>query len=107
MTYLTILNEQAKRDKSFPKLDELLKNLEDKESWARQDAVAIANIISKVKKVKQSTKLLKAKKKKLCLHYRKWHQEECRFIKAKCNTCNKIGHISYVYKSIPKEKKNK
>ena len=73
LTYLKILNEQARRDKSFPKLDELLKNLEDEESWARQDAVAIINIISKTKKVKQSTKLLEAEKKELYLHCGKWH----------------------------------
>ena len=105
-TYLTILNEQARRDKSFPKLDELLKNLEDEESRVRQDAVAIANVISKAKKVDQSTKLSEAENKELCLHCGKWHRGECRFIKAKCNTCNEIGHISRVCKSTPKEENN-
>lgn len=105
-TYLTILNEQARRDKSFPKLDELLKNLEDEESRVRQDAVSIANVISRAKKVDQSTNLSEADKKELCLCCGKWHRGECRFIKAKCNTCNEIGHISRVCKNVPKEGKN-
>lgn len=48
---MAILNEQARRDKSFPKLDELLKNLENEESRVRQDAVAIANVIPKAKRL--------------------------------------------------------
>ncbi len=71
LTYLIILNDQARRDKSFPKLYELLKNLEDEESRVRQDAVAIAYVISKAKKVDQSTKSSEAETKKLCLHYGK------------------------------------
>ncbi len=67
-TYLIILNEQARSDKSFPKLDELQKNLEDEESRVRQDEVAIANVISKAKKIDQSTILSEAETKKLCLH---------------------------------------
>lgn len=63
MTYLTIINEQARRNKLFLKLDELLKNLKNKKFWAKQDIVAITNIISKAKKVEQSIKLLKVKKK--------------------------------------------
>lgn len=35
LTYLTILNKQARKDKSFSKPDELLKNFEDEESWVR------------------------------------------------------------------------
>lgn len=70
-TYLTIFNKQARRDKLFPKLDKLLKNLEKEESWVRQDTVAIANVISKAKKIDQSTKLSGAKKKELCLHCEK------------------------------------
>ena len=107
LTYLTILNEQTKRNKLFPKLDKLLKNLEDEESWAKQDAVAVANIFLNVKKFKQSTKLLEAKKKEPSLYCKKCHGGECRFIKAKYNIRNKIGYISHFYKSILKEKKNK
>ena len=70
-TYLIILNEQARRDKSFPKLDELQKNLEDEESRVRQDEIAIANVISKAKKIDQSNRLSEAETKKLCLHFRK------------------------------------
>ena len=104
-TYLTILNEQARRDKSFPKLDELLKNLEDEECRVRQDAVSIANVISRAKKIDQSTNLSEADKKELCLCCGKWHRGECRFIKAKCNTCNEIGHISRGCKNVPKKGK--
>ena len=52
-TYWTILNEQARRNKSFLKLDELLKNLEDEESCIRQESVTVSNFISKAKKVNQ------------------------------------------------------
>ena len=104
LTYLTILNEQTRRDKSFPKLDTLLKNLEDEESRVRQDAIAIVNIISKVKKVDQSTNSSEVEKKELCLYCGKLHQGECRFIKAKCNTCIEIGYISRICKNILKKK---
>ncbi len=52
-TYCTILNEQARRNKSFLKLDGLLKNLEDEESCIRQESVTVSNFISKAKKVNQ------------------------------------------------------
>ena len=44
-TYLTILNEQARREDKFPALDDLLKNLEDEEARMRQDPVAVANML--------------------------------------------------------------
>ncbi len=43
-TYLTILNKQARRDEKFPKLDDLLKNLEDEKAQVRQDSIALANL---------------------------------------------------------------
>lgn len=46
-------------------------------------------------------------KKKLYLYYRKWHSKECKFIKAKCNTYNKIKRILHDCKSTLKEEKNK
>ena len=63
LTYLTILNEQARRYKSFPKLDELLKNHEDGESRVKQDSVAIANVISKAKQSISSSDYQKPKRK--------------------------------------------
>lgn len=47
-TYLTILNEQARREENFPGLDELLKNLEDEESRMRQDSTVTANMLKLV-----------------------------------------------------------
>lgn len=49
MIYLTILNEQGRRDKTFLKLNELLENLEDEKSRIRQDEFAIGNAIPKPK----------------------------------------------------------
>ena len=105
-TYMTILNEQGRRDKSFPKLDELLKNHEDEKSRLMQDAVGIANVISKAQKFDQSIRLSDAEMKNLCLHCGKWHEGECRFIKTRCNKCNEIRHISRICRSTPKEEKN-
>ena len=48
-TYLTILNKQARKDKKFSKLDDLLKNLEDKEAQMRQDSIAVAHLVFKNK----------------------------------------------------------
>ncbi len=41
--YLPILNEQARRDENFSKLDDLLKNLENEEARMWQDSIAVAN----------------------------------------------------------------
>ena len=59
-TYLTILNEQARREDKFPVLDGLLKSLEDEEARMRQDPVAIANML-KAKKNKNPTEEGKSK----------------------------------------------
>ena len=44
-TYLTILNKQAKRNKKFPKLNDLLKNFKDEEAWMWQNSIAVANLV--------------------------------------------------------------
>ena len=52
-TYLTILNEQARREDKFPGLDNLLKNLKDEEFRMRQDPVT-ANVLKAKKSQKVS-----------------------------------------------------
>ncbi len=59
LIYLTILNEQARRDKKFLKLDDLLKNLEDKKAQMRQDSIDVANLVFKNKGNKANTELAK------------------------------------------------
>ncbi len=48
-TYLTILNKQARKDEKFSKLDNFLKNLEDKKAQMRQDSIAVAHLVFKNK----------------------------------------------------------
>ncbi len=46
----------------FPKLDELLKNLEDEEFCMRQESVTFTNFVSMAKKVEQGKPEAKKKK---------------------------------------------
>ena len=93
-TYLTILNKQARRDKKFPKLDDLLKNLEDEEARMRQDSIAVANLVFKNKKNQATTE--PAKEREQCYQCKKWHRGECRFAESRYYTYNEIGHISQI-----------
>ena len=93
-TYLTILNEQARREDKFPALDDLLKNLEDEEARMRQDPVAVANML-KAKEKKNPTEQGKTKCK--CCGYN--HSGKCRHSNATCRKCSKIGHLERVCES--------
>ena len=90
-TYLTILNEQARREDKFPALDGLLKNLEDEEARMRQDPIAIANML-KAKKNKNPTEEGKSK----CKYCGYNHSGKCRHSNATCRKCGKTGHLERV-----------
>lgn len=96
-TYLTILNEQARRDDKFPSLDGLLKNLEDEESRMRQDPTATANVL-KAKKSEEG-------KPNKCQRCGNKHPGKCRHANATCNGCGKKGHLEAVCRSKDKDSK--
>ena len=107
--YLTILNEQARREERFPELDELLKNLEDEESRMRQDPTVTANMLKtkaqgKAKNTPSGARSEEDKKdKEKCNRCGKSHSGKCRYSNSICNGCGKKGHIEAVCKSKNKE----
>ena len=66
-TYFTIFNKQARREDKFPGVDDLLKNLKDKESRMRQDLTVTANVL-KAKKAKKTSSGKESKENK-CYRY--------------------------------------
>ena len=110
-TYLTILNEQARREEKFPALDELLKNLEDEESRVRQDPTVIANMLKAKKKAKnnpsgEESEEDKGKEKDKCERCGKKHSGKCKHSNSICNGCGKKGHLERVCKSKEKNGSN-
>ena len=102
-TYLTILNEQARREDKFPGLDVLLKNLEDEEARMRQDPTVTANVL-KAKKGKKTSSGKDSKEGK-CYRCGNDHPgKECQHINSTCHGCGKKGHIKSVCKSKGKDK---
>ncbi len=104
-TYLTILNEQARREENFPGLDELLKNLEDEESRMRQDPTVTANVLNTkakrmAKKTSSGTNTEESKEK--CNRCGKVHSGRCKHANSTCNGCGKKGHLESVCRSKDK-----
>ena len=98
-TYLTILNEQARREDKFPALDALLKNLEDEEARMRQDPIATANVLKtkgKTNNKKHPSGAKSGEGKTKCKCCGKFHPGTCRYIDSKCKTCGKVGHLESV-----------
>ena len=98
-TYLTILNEQARREDKFPALDALLKNLEDEEARMRQDPIATANVLKtkgKTNNKKHPSGARSGEGKTKCKCCGKFHPGTCRYIDSKCKTCGKVGHLESV-----------
>ena len=90
-TYLTIINEHARRDKELPDKSSLLKNLADEESRTKTTTEATANFVKKKGKGKVTeTRLDDKDKRHRCGNK---HSDTCKFIKTKCSGCGKIVHI--------------
>ena len=90
-TYLTIINEHARRDKKLPDKSSLLKNLADEESRMKTTTGATANFVKK--KGKGKIIEIKLDNKDKCHRCGNKHSDTCKFIKTKCTGCGKIGHI--------------
>lgn len=105
-TYLTILNEQARREDKFLGLDDFLKNLENKKVRMRQDPVAVANMLKTKGKAKKNPFGAGSKKenKEKCGRCGKTHSGKCQHINSTCNECGKKSHLKSVCRS--KDPKN-